>query len=120
MQLLVAGGQLCLVTEPALPIFLCDGKLVDGSGLTRGFSCTEGVYGVLLKAPLNADTSGSERERCMELAIEIASLKQVHGLAEVADIIERAREEIREQAIQMASVAETRAYVFVEREVGRE
>lgn len=40
------------------------------------------------------DRATTERERCVFYALEITQIKQHHGVAEIADVIQRAREEL--------------------------
>jgi len=51
---------------------------------------------------MTTDQDDTERQRCISTAIEITKIEQHHGVAEIADVIQRAREMLRADTAHLA------------------
>lgn len=61
----------------------------------------------LLDPPQTSGHHTAERERCVQFALEITRIEQHHGVAEIADVIQRARAERCDKCLTNISETET-------------
>lgn len=88
---LVTETMPCAITAIQAAIALLDPEPVVGE--TRDPHPIGGNAAVPVLGPKPAGDA-TERERCVHFALEITQIKQHHGMAEIADVIQRARAEL--------------------------